>query len=188
MPQKKSRRIGSDGFGRVASQFDAFAVGQHSLYSENVVGRHTVFQTMRPTGVEGQISPDGADLLAAGVGGVIQPVWFSRLAHLQVYRSRFHNGEAIFRVELQDAIQPVQANDHPSRHRHGAPGKTGAASPRHKGSVVSITQADGLNDFLLRIGYHHGQRLGPERGQPIRLIGNQLGFLGEEAVRRKQPL
>ena len=54
------------------SQPNHFAIGQHHLEAEHVVGRDAVFERVRPAGVGGHVAADGASRLARRIGCVEQ--------------------------------------------------------------------------------------------------------------------
>jgi len=68
-------------FGRPA-EVDDGAVREHHLQPQDVIGRHAVFEGMRPAGIGSHVSPDGAGCLAGRVRGINQPPGLAGPAYL----------------------------------------------------------------------------------------------------------
>ena len=91
-PDKEAGQIRPDALQAVAAELDHFAVGQHGLDAQHVVGGHAVFQTVRAAGVEGDVAADGADQLAGRVGRIVETVRGHGAGDIQIDHARFNHG------------------------------------------------------------------------------------------------
>ena len=69
------------------------------------------------TGVEGDISPDRANRLTGGIGGVMQTVSGGRLRHVGIDDAGFDDGHAQLGIQSKDPVQPVQGDHDSVGHR-----------------------------------------------------------------------
>src|SRR2546423_939389 len=103
-----------------AAERHPFAVRQDDLDREHVISRHAVLQAVRPAGVFGDVAADGASHLARWVGRVMKAGGRGRLRQLYVDDARLDDREAILVIELENAIEPRQLEDHRAAERQRA--------------------------------------------------------------------
>ena len=142
------------------------------------------FRQSRAAGVECDVAADGADRLARGIGREVHAEGAGRLGHVQVDRARLDDGDPLFWIELDDAIEPVEGDKQPVFDGQRRAGEAGAAAARDERHIVSVTDAHRLDHLVLRLGDHDRSRPYLVGGQRIRLVGRQLRGLDEQAVGR----
>src|SRR5581483_11738945 len=101
-------------FQRFAANIDDFAIGQHHLHAQDVVGGHTVFEAVRAAGVERNVAADGAHNLRTGIGRVVQAVRRHFAAHPDIDHARLHDHTQIFQVDFQDFVHLGQNDQQPA--------------------------------------------------------------------------
>ena len=143
--------IGADVFEAAAAERDHLAGRQHGAQAEHVIERHPVLEAVRAAGIEGDVAADRADRLARRIGRVVQAVLLGRERHVEIEHAGLHHGDPIDRIDLEDAIQPVQRDDDPIGVRHGAAGEAGAAAARDERHLRAMTQADRFDHLVGRL-------------------------------------
>ncbi len=109
-----------------AADLDHGAVHRHHRHAQQVVGRHPVFQAMRPARIHRDIARDGAGKLRGRIGGVEEPLFFDSTGHRQVGAPRLHPDEPVVIIGFQHRVHPRHAQDHRIRRRQRPARKRGA--------------------------------------------------------------
>ena len=101
---------------RLAAEAEDLAVQGDQLQLLDVVHRQSVLEAVHPAGVLSDIAADAARDLRRGIGSIEKAIGRGRLRNRQVADAGLHPGHPCIGVDLQDAIEPRQAQQH-------APGK-----------------------------------------------------------------
>jgi hypothetical protein len=112
-------------------------VGQHDLELQHVVRGEPVLEAVRAAGVLRDVAADRADLLAARVGRVVEPVRRGRGGDLQVRDAGLDGRAAVDRVDLQDPLEPGQGDDDAVRDGQRPPDRPVPAPRATKGTRCS---------------------------------------------------
>ncbi len=174
------RQVGPHVLQAFTAQLDHLAVGQDHRQPEDVVRGHAVLEAVRPARVEGDVAADRADLLARGIGRVVEPVPGRRLGDRGVDRPRLHHGDPLGRVQPEDPVQPVERNDQAAGDRHRAAGEAGPAPAGHEGHAMLVAQPHRRDHLVAGLRDHHRQGLDAERRQAVGLERRQPGLSAEQ--------
>ena len=167
----------------VRAEGDHRPVGQHHLHLEHVVRGEPVLQAVRAAGVLRDVAADRADLLAAGVGRVVEPVRRGGRGDLQVRDAGLDDGAAVDRVDLQDPLEPGQRDHHAVRDGQRTTGQAGARAAGDERHPVPRADPDGGGDLRGVAGEQHELGDDPVAGQPVALVGAALDGIGDHVVR-----
>ena len=184
---EQAGQIGPGLLHAVAAQPHHFAVGQHDLEAEHVVGGHPVAEAVGAAGVEGDVAADGAHRLARRVGRVVEAVRLAGGRDVEVDHAGLDDGDPVERVDPQDAVHPVEGDHDALLDRHRAARQAGARPAGHEGHAGGMTETHGLHDFGLRLRQHHGARPGAEGREPVALVRRQRGRARQQPVGRVEP-
>lgn len=88
-----------------------FAVGQHQLETEDVIGRDAIFQSVRSSGICGDVSANRASRLAGGIGRVKEALGFYGLSDPGIDTARFDQGPSISVINRKDLVH-ASCGDH----------------------------------------------------------------------------
>ena len=152
-----------------------------------MVQRHAVAEAVGAAGIEGDVAADGADRLARRIGRVVEAERNRRRRDVEVDHAGLDHGDAIDRVDLEDAGQPVERDDDAVDVRHRPAGQAGAAAAGDERHAGLGAQAHDRDDLVGRVRQDDGARTRPERRQAVRLEGGQAGRRGDDPGRRHHP-
>ena len=178
---EESAPVGADVFTARAAPLHDLAGGEHGFDPEDVVRGHAVFQAVRAAGVEGDVAADGANGLAGGVGRKVQAVRCRGEGHVEVDHAGLDDGDALRRVEAEDAVEAIERDDDAIRDGKRAAGEAGAAAARDEGQALRVAEADEGDDFVWRLGKSDGQRARAKRREPVAFIRREALRLHEYA-------
>ncbi|KAG0773741.1 hypothetical protein G6F22_014619 [Rhizopus arrhizus] len=168
---------------RFGTQLDHVAVDRDHTHAQHVVHGQTVFQAMHAAGILGHIAADGTGNLAGGIGRVVQPVRRGRFRNRQIAHARLNDRRGAGQIDMLDAVELRQAQQHALAVRHGAAGQAGARAARDDRRVQPLTDAhDGLDLFFGFRQRHDGRQRAIQR-QAIALVGARVLFAEQYAVR-----
>ena len=142
---------------------DHLAVGQHDLEPGDVVGGEPVLEAVRAAGVLGDVAADRAHDLARRVGRV-EEVRRDGGGDGDVRDAGFHADAAVVEVDVQDAGEPGQHDEHAVGHRQGPAGQPGAGAARHPGDVGRGARGHHVAHLVAVAGQHRDGRAGPCTG------------------------
>ncbi len=143
-----------------APQPDDLTVGQHHLDPQHMVGRHPVFEAVRPTRVLGDVAPQGAGLLTGGIGGVVIPERREGGRDVEVEDARLDQNALIGEIDLQDLVHAAHLQDHRAFERDGSPAEIGAASAGYDPDPLPGQQLHHRRDLGRGVDEHHSQGQG----------------------------
>ena len=127
---------------------------------------------------------DGADALGGWIRCVVQSKARRRRGDLRIDNPGLDHGDALLRIELKDAIEPIQRDDDPIRDWQRTTREAGAAAASDKRQPQLMTKPYDADNFLRRLRHHHGERSGPESGETVAFVGRELHRAGEQTLRR----
>ena len=166
----------------LAAQPDDFAVHQHHLDAEQVVGGEPVLQAVHAAGVLRDVATDRAGDLRAGIGGVIEAFVLDRLGDAEVGDPRLHAGAAVGVVDLENAVELAHGQQDRVAHRHRPARQRGAAAARHDLHLVVLAVAQDGGHLGHRLGQHHDQRHLPVGRQRIAFVGAHAVEIVDDAL------
>ena len=173
---------------RATAQPHDLAVGHDDLEAQNVIDRHAVLQRVRPTGVVGDVSPDGAGLLAGGIRRVVEALGTDRPRQVEIDQPGLDHRDLVVVVHLEHAIHPHQRQDDAALGGQTAAGETGAGAAGHERQSLAAGEADDRRHLLGRRGEHDKVRQRAEEREAIRLVHQELVGLREHAARTHDAL
>ena len=177
--------VGPDRIEAAAAERHQRPVGEHRLEPEDVVQRHAVAEAVGAARVEGDVAADRADRLARRIGRVVHAERDGGGRDVEVDDAGLDDGDAIDRIDLQDARQPVQRDDDAVDVRHGPAGQAGAAAAGHERHPGFRAEPDDGDDLVARLRQHDGAGTGAKRGEPVGLERGQAGRGGDDARGRQ---
>jgi hypothetical protein len=168
------------------AELDHLALDRHAAHAQHVVHGEPVLQAMHAAGVLGHIAADGAGDLARRIGRVVQAEGRGGLADREVAHARLHDRRARVRIELDDAVELRQRQQHAGLVRQRAAGKPGAGAARHHRRAELVARAQHLHHlrFGLRQRHHH-RHLSVQR-QAVALVGAGVLLAKQQRVRGQQ--
>ena len=172
--------------GGLAADLDEVPGGRDELEARDVPGREAVLEAVRPTGVLRDVAPDGADLLARRVGGVVVAVGLGHPGQLEVDHAGLDDGTLVVAVDLEDGPHPRQHDEDAVGVRQGPAGEAGARPARHEGDAVLGTRPDDRRDLLGGLGQDDERGNDLVLRQPVALVGAQPLAVGDDRPLRQQ--
>ncbi|MHC2750920.1 hypothetical protein ACVIWV_006374 [Bradyrhizobium diazoefficiens] len=151
------------------------AAHQHDLATQHVVGGHAVFEAVHAAGILRDIAADRAGDLRGRIGRVIEAGMRDRLADGQIGDTGLGDDDAVVEIDLADALELAEPEQHAVFERQRAAGQRGAGAARHHLDALPGTIFQDERDLLGRIGQHHDHRRLAIGGQPVGFIGPHLG-------------
>ena len=123
--------------GLVAAQLHDLAIGQHDLHPQHVRRRDPVGEAVRPSRVVGDVATNRTALLAAGVGGEVQPVLRHGPGEIEVEHTGLDPGQSVDGIDRQDPIHLGRDNQDCIVEWRGTTGETGSGATSHERSAMS---------------------------------------------------
>ncbi len=124
--------------------------------SQGILARGAVLDRAGAGGVAGQIAAQGT---GSGAGGVRWPEKaMGRQRRLQglVGDARLHDRQAVVRVDIEDALHPLEGEDQATPIRHRGAGGAGAAPARDQRQTFPIAELDQGHDLVGGLDQDHG--------------------------------
>ena len=139
-----------------------------------MIERDAILEAVRTTGVFGDIAADGADRLTGRIRCIVQPHGCHRTRESRVDDTRLNVRDAIGRVDVDDARETIESQEHRAIGQCAA-GQTSAGAARHK-SHVFLGEESHHGNQLLACAWKHGEpRMCAITGQRIGVVSQQLG-------------
>ena len=91
---------------------------------------------------------------------------------------------AVLPVDVEDPVELAQAQDDAVGERQGTARERGPGPARHDLDLLGVAEAQDRRDLLGRGRQHHGHGHGAVGGEPVALVGAQLGLAGDHALAR----
>jgi len=171
---------------RLAAERDEFAVNGQELDAQHIVYGEAVFQAMHAAGVFGHVAADRAGNLRRRIGGVIEAMRGRGLADGEVAHTRLDDGGAVERVNLEDAVEFRERQQHAVGQRQGAARQSGSGAARHDRNPMFVTQLQNGLDLFKGFGQRHEAGQGAVGGKPIAFVGTAIFFGHQQRRGRKQ--
>ncbi|MGY3288529.1 hypothetical protein ACVWWP_001596 [Bradyrhizobium sp. LM3.6] len=108
---------------RLAADAQDLAAHQHDLAAEHVVGGHAVFQAVHAAGILRDIAADRAGDLRGRIRRVVEPGMGDGLADREVGDAGFGDDGAVVEIDLADALELAEAQEHAVFQRQRAAGQ-----------------------------------------------------------------
>ena len=157
-----------------ATQGGHRAIGQHHLHFQHMVAGDAVLEAMDAAGVFGNVAADRADLLAGGIGGVIEAVAHHRAGHPAVDHPGLHGDALVGQIHREHLAHAAGGNHQGLPFSHGAAGKPGATAPGHKGNRALVAEPQHRRHLLGGFRQDHQGRLVALQGEAIAVVGEQF--------------
>jgi len=140
---------------------------------------------MHAARVLGDVAADRTGDLRRWIGRVVQAMRCGGLGNRQVAHARLHHCGARERVELQDAGEARQRQQHAARVRQRPARQAGTRTARHHRHAQLEAGAQHRDHLLLGGRQRHHQRQRPVGGQAVAFVGAQvLGVVHQRAGRQ----
>ncbi len=89
-----------------ATEADHFAVDQHNLNAEHVIGGEAVFETVHAPGILRDVAADRTRDLARWVWRVVETPPFDLPRYREVRHARLHSGATVGVIDFKYTIEP----------------------------------------------------------------------------------
>ena len=183
-PGDDAEQVVALGIEMLAADADHFAGDQHDLAAEHVVGGHAVFQAVHAAGILRDVAADGAGDLRGGIGRVVEAFVRDGLADREVRDARLDHRDAVFKIDLADAVEFAHAEQHAVGKRQCAAGERGARPARHHADAVLVAIAQHAADLFGGLRQHHKERKLPIGREPVGLVRAHLALVRDDALAR----
>src|SRR5262249_46320328 len=130
-----------------AAEPNDLAAGEHDLDPEYVIDGDAVGERVRAAGIVRDVAADRARRLAARIGRVEKPVLGDRLRDFQIDDAGLDDGDAIFEIDFEDAVEARERQDDAAFGRHRAAGEAGSRAARHDRHAGFARGAHDRRDF-----------------------------------------
>ena len=151
----------------------------------DVVHGEPVLQAVQPARVLRHVAADGARDLRGGIRRVVEPEMGDRLRDREVAHPGLHPGAAVQGIDLEDAVELREAEQHAVGEGEGAAGEPGPGAASDDRDALARAERENRLDLLGGVGQHHHHRDLAVRGESVALVGAELLLLGEDALRGK---
>ena len=153
---------------------DHLAVHQHELDAEDIVRGNSVFETVYPARVLGDVAADCAGDLARWVRCVVEPGVLHGLGDRQIGDTWLGDDAAVVVINVQNAIELGHAEQYAVGERQRAAGERGAGAARYDFDAGFLAIAQHRRDLLDAGRQSDDQRRLAVGCQPVALIGPAL--------------
>ena len=170
--------------GGLAADLDDLARHQHDLAAQHVVGGHAVFQAMHAAGILGDVAADRAGDLRGRIGRIIKSGMRHRLAEGEVGHPGLGHHGAVIEVDLADALELAEAEQHRVGQRQRAARQRGAGAARNDLDALLETVFQHLRHLRGRVRQHHDHRRLAIGGQTVGLVGDHFIGAVDDALAR----
>ena len=157
---------------------------QHDFAAQHVVGGHAVFQAMHAAGIFRDIAADRAGDLRRRIGRVIESGMRDGLADREVGHPGLGHHHAIVEIDLADALEFAQPQQHAIGQRQRAAGQRGAGAARHHLDALLEAVFQDLRHLFGGVRQHHHHRRLAIGHQPVGLVGQHFGRTVDHALAR----
>jgi hypothetical protein len=117
------------------------------------------------------IAADGAGDLARGVRRVIEAEMAHRVGYGEVRHAGLRHHAAVRRVDLENAVEPAEAQQNAVGERQRTAGQRRAGAARHDLDPLVATEAQDRRDLFRRRRQHHHHRQLAISAEPVALEG-----------------
>ena len=179
-----AHQIVAGGLRRLAADPDDFAGHQHDFAAEHVVGGHAVFQAMHAAGIFRDIAADRAGDLRRRVGRVVESGMRDRLADGEIGDAGLGHHHAVVEIDLADALEFAEAQQHAVGERQRAAGQRGAGAARHHLDALLEAIFQDLRDLFGGVRQHHDHRRLAIGHQAVGLVRQHFGRAVDHALAR----
>ena len=104
------------------------------------------------------------------------------LGDVKIDHARLDHDARVGEIDIEDAVEPTQADHDPARDWQRAAAQAGARAARHERNPLAVADAYDALDFGGRGGQHDGGGQYPKVGQAVALVGMELARLGDQAL------
>ena len=179
-----SHQVVAAGLGGLAADLDDFARDQHDFAAEHVVGGHAVFQAMHAAGILRDIAADRAGDLRRRIGRVVKSGIGHRLADGEIGHPGLGHHHAVVEIDLADALELAEAEQHAIGQRQRAAGQRGAGAARHHLDALLEAIFQNPRDLFGGVRKHHDHRRLAIGHQAIGFVREHFGRLVDHALAR----
>ncbi len=107
-PHDQPEQIGSRRISKRTAELHQLAIGKHRFQAEHVMDGKAVLQAVRTAGILRDVAPDGADLLARRIGGVVVAMRSHPAGNLEIRDAWLHGDAPVWNVDVEHAVQPCE--------------------------------------------------------------------------------
>ena len=179
-----SHQVVARGLGRLAADLDDFARDQHDFAAQHVVGGHAVFQAMHAAGILRDIAADRAGDLRRRIGRIVKSGIGHRLADGQIGHAGLGHHGAVVEIDLADALEFAQAQQHRIGQRQRAAGQRGAGAARHHLDALLEAIFQNLRNLFGGVRQHHDHRRLAIRHQAVGLVRHHFSGAVDHTLAR----
>ena len=108
--------------------------------TRDVVDREPVLEAVHTAGIFRHIAANGAGNLRGRIRRIVEAVGSYRLGNSQVWHTRLDPGPSVLRIDLQDAVQLAEHQQHPPGTWQGTTGETRASTAGNHRHLQFVAQ------------------------------------------------
>ncbi len=164
---------------------DDVAVREHRLEAQHLVAGDAVFHGPHAAGVGGDVAAERRAVLT-GIHGIDEPQGRERGVELVEAHAGTHDGDVVFRVDLDDPIHALEGEHDPVGERRAGAREAGSRAPGRDRHPQLVADAHDGRDLVGRTRPHDGQR--PYGGGRQRFVVGVIvaDRVAEREVRRSE--
>ena len=181
-PDEQAEQIGTRGIDHRAADVGDLTVRQNDFDREHMVDGEAVLETVGAAGVLGDVTADGAHLLARRIGRVVVAVRRDSLRDLEVRHARLDGHATVRDIDLEHAIEARERDHDAILGRQRAARQPCPVAARDKRDAGTMADAHHGLHLGGRRWQDHGRRQASQVRQGIALIGQQLQRLVQNRV------
>ena len=148
-----------------------------------MVHGEAVLEAVRPARVLGHVATDRTHLLARWIGRVVVAEGGHLLRDLQIGDARLHGDAPVRDVDLEDTIEPGEANHDTARNRQRSTRQPRPVSARDEWQAFLDAQPHECLHLCRRPRQHDERRRFAQMRKRVALVGEELNRLVEDRVR-----
>src|SRR6266516_7066437 len=91
---------------------------------------------MRTSGVFANIPANGARTLTARIWHIVETLWIERIAEVEIYQARLHNGTQVLIIDLKDTVHTSKYNRYAAINRNSSTTQACTCPPWYYRNIV----------------------------------------------------
>jgi hypothetical protein len=144
---KQAAEIVTGSVAMAAADADDFSARENEFEGDDVIGGDAAGESVRATGVFGDVAADGAGFLAGGIGGEIEAGVFDGASDIEIDDAGLDDGAPIIEIEGEDFVHAPESEHDSTRAGQRAAGEAGARAATDDGKIVKGGEFDDFGDF-----------------------------------------
>ena len=160
------------------------SIGQHHLECHHVIPGHPILEAARPTGIGGDVAPDGAISPTGRIRRIVKPLTLHGLLQRCGHHAGLHHRHEIRRADFEDPIHSRHGKGDAAVHRN-TPAHIAMSCPA-RGHRNLVLRGKGEDSRHRLHRSRQGHRLGQVRCKPLVARMGGQGFRGKNQLSGRQ--